>query len=202
MSQGTITTFVHMTADVSERAEIGAGTKIWRNVHVREDARVGRQCNIGAGVYVGAGVEIGDSCKIQNNALIYEGVILEDGVFVGPQVCFTNDYWPRAINPDGSLKSADDWELGRTIVRYGASIGARAVLIAGITIGSFAMVGAGSVVTRDMPDHALVFGNPARLHGWVCRCGQRLHVEPGRWRGWCQTCATWTALPLADGEPR
>ena len=106
-------------------------------------------------------------------------------VFVGPQVCFTNDYWPRAINPDGSLKSADDWELGRTLVREGASIGARTVIVTGVTIGRFAMIGAGSVVTRDVPDYGLVFGSPARLQGWVCACGRKLAVRGDASVGWC-----------------
>lgn len=191
----------HPTAEVSERAAVGAGTVLWRNVHVREDARVGRQCNIGAGVYVGAGVTLGDRCKVQNDALLYEGLTLEDGVFIGPQVCFTNDYWPRAINPDGTLKAANDWDLGRTIVRYGASVGARAVIITGIEIGAFAMIGAGSVVTRAVPAHGLVFGAPAKLQGWVCSCGQRLQPEPAAARGWCVSCAGWTALPALTSPP-
>jgi UDP-2-acetamido-3-amino-2,3-dideoxy-glucuronate N-acetyltransferase len=182
----------HPTAEISERATVGAGTVIWRNAHVREDARIGRECVIGAGVYVGAGVEIGDRCKIQNDALLYEGLTLDAGVFVGPQVCFTNDYRPRAINPDGTLKSSSDWDLGRIVVQYGASIGARSVVVTGITIGAFAMIGAGAVVTRDVPNHALVFGSPARIQGWVCACGFRLELAPEASRGWCKTCQSWT----------
>lgn len=193
---------MHPTAEVSDRAVIGADTLIWRNVHVREAAHVGRQCIIGAGVYIGAEVELGDRCKIQNDALLYEGLTLEDGVFVGPQVCFTNDYWPRAINADGSLKSSADWELGKTLVRHGASVGARSVIVTGVTIGAFAMVGAGSVVTRDVPEHALVFGSPARIGGWVCACGRKLSLPAYTARGWCTACDAWTALPaLAAGVP-
>jgi len=134
-------------------------------------------------VYVGASVRLGRNCKIQNNALLYEGLELEDGVFVGPQVCFTNDHLPRAVNPDLSLKSADDWHLGRTLVREGASVGAQSVVVTGVTIGRWALVGAGSVVTHDVPDHALVYGQPARVHGWVCKCARRLDED-----GWCEAC--------------
>ena len=189
--------FVHPTAELAERAEIGEGTRIWRNAHVREGARIGRGCIVGAGAYVGPGVVIGDSCKIQNDALLYEELTLEDGVFVGPQVCFTNDHRPRAINPDGSLKGASDWETGHTLVRYGAAIGAGSVIVTGVTIGRFAMVGAGSVVTRDVPDHGLVFGNPARRRGWVCACGRKLSVVEGSTRGSCAHCGTVTELPSA-----
>jgi len=185
----------HPTAEISECAHIGADTVIWRNAHIRENARVGRQCIIGAGAYIGAGVELGDKCKVQNDALLYEGLILEGGVFVGPQVCFTNDYWPRAVNPDGTLKSSSDWELRHTVVRYGASVGARTVVVTDITIGVFALVGAGSVVTRNIPDHALVFGAPARIRGWVCACGLRLELVAGASRGWCAACRSWTDLP-------
>jgi acetyltransferase-like isoleucine patch superfamily enzyme len=193
--------FVHETAEVSPAAEVGPGTRIWRNAHVREGARIGSGCVIGAGVYVGEGVRVGDNCKVQNQALLYEGLTLEDGVFVGPQACFTNDFRPRAINPDGSLKRAADWELGRTLVRYGASVGARTVVVTGVTIGRFALVGAGSVVTHAVPDHALVFGSPARIHGWVCACAQPLIVTLGSQVGRCPRCGRTAALPQVSELP-
>jgi UDP-2-acetamido-3-amino-2,3-dideoxy-glucuronate N-acetyltransferase len=166
--------FVHPSADVSPKATVGEGTRIWQHCQVREDARIGRTCILSKGVYIDAGVCIGDNVKIQNGISVYHGVTLEDGVFCGPHCVFTNDRQPRAINPDGSLKSTDDWTISKTLVRRGASIGAHATLVCGITIGQWAMIGAGSVVTRDVPDYGLVYGNPARLHGFVCPCGEKL----------------------------
>ena len=165
---------VHPTAEVSERAEIGTGASIWHQAQVREGARIGPGCIIGKGVYVGADVSIGRNCKVQNYSCVYEGNTLEDGVFVGPEVVFTNDRYPRAINADGSLKAAGDWELQGTLVKYGAAVGSRSVILPGLTIGRWALVAAGSVVTKDVPDHAIVAGNPARQRGWVCVCARPL----------------------------
>jgi acetyltransferase-like isoleucine patch superfamily enzyme len=165
---------IHPTADVSTDAQIGAGTAVWHQCQVREGARIGANCILSKGVYVDTGVALGDNVKVQNYVSLYRGVTLEDGVFCGPHCVFTNDKRPRAVNPDGSLKAGDDWELVRTRVGAGAAIGANAVVVCGVTIGAWAIVGAGSVVTHDVPEHGLAFGNPARLRGFVCRCGARL----------------------------
>ena len=182
---------IHSAAEVSPEAHIGAGTHIWNQVQVREHALIGEECNIGKGVYIDAHVQIGSRVKIQNHVSIFEGVTLEDGVFVGPHVCFTNDLFPRAITPDGKLKGATDWEITPTLVKYGASIGAGSIILCGVTIGEFALIGAGSMVTRDVPPHALVVGNPARQHGYVCHCAHRLsdvHGDEGKLAGWCKNC--------------
>lgn len=165
--------FVHPTAEVEDGAEIGENTKIWHLAHIRRNAKLGANCVIGRGVFVDAGVQIGNAVKIQNYVSVYHGVTIEDGVFVGPHVVFTNDKLPRAINADGSLKAADDWVLSETIVGYGASLGANAVIVCGVRIGRWAMIGAGSVVTRDVEDYGLVVGNPARLIGHVNEDGTR-----------------------------
>lgn len=190
-------TFVHPTADVSQDAEIGTGCRVWRNAHIREGASIGAGCIVGADVYVGAGVRVGRNCKIQNQALLYEGLELGDGVFVGPRVCFTNDLLPRAVNPDLSLKSADDWELGHTRVHEGASVGAGSVVITGVTIGRWALVGAGSLVRHDVPDFALVYGQPARIRGWVCPRAHRVRVRatPEGFLGECPQCNARVPLP-------
>jgi UDP-2-acetamido-3-amino-2,3-dideoxy-glucuronate N-acetyltransferase len=166
--------YVHPTAEVSSDAQLGEGTKIWNHAQVRPAARVGANCVIGKGTYIDAHVVLGDNCKVQNYVSIFDGVTLEDGVFVGPHVCFTNDMQPRAINRDGTVKAATDWVLTATVVKRGAALGANSTIRCGITIGEWAMVGSGSVVTKDVPDHALVVGNPARIIGWVCACGTKL----------------------------
>ena len=165
---------IHPTADVEPGARVGAGSRVWHRAHVRAGATIGAECIIGGGVFVDAGVTIGDRVKVQNAALLYQGVTLADGVFVGPRVTFTNDLYPRAVNPDGSLKSGADWVVTPTRVETAASIGAGSVIVAGVTIGPWAMIGAGSVVTRDVPAQALVLGIPAQQVGWVCVCGRRL----------------------------
>lgn len=171
------------TADVDDRATVGDGSSVWHLAQIREGAQLGRNCVIGRGAYVGAGVRIGDNCKVQNHALIYEPATLADGVFIGPAVVLTNDTYPRAVNPDGSQKSADDWNEVGVAVGKGAAVGARAVCVAPVTIGDWALVAAGSVVIRDVPRYALVAGVPARQIGWVGRAGRRLEeIEPCVWR--------------------
>ena len=189
---------VHPTADVSPDAVIGPGTSIWNQAQVREGARIGAGCVIGKNVYVDAGVVIGDRCKVQNNVSLFHGVTVEDGVFVGPHVCFTNDRVPRAINPDGSLKTDADWEVSPITVRSGAALGANSTILPGVTIGRWAMVGAGSVVTRDVADHELVAGNPARRLGSACTCGAPLRDVDGEpFRGDCPACGR----PFPPSEP-
>ncbi|MCR8669848.1 acyltransferase [Agrococcus sp. HG114] len=168
------------TADVDERASVGSGTIVWHLAQVREYAVIGEQCTIGRGAYVGTGVVVGDRCKIQNLALVYEPATLEDGVFIGPSAVLTNDLHPRAINEDGSVKSADDWEAVGVIIRRGAAIGARAVCVAPVTIGEWATIAAGAVVIRDVPAYALVAGVPARQIGWVGPAGRRLEARGDR----------------------
>lgn len=168
------TFFSHPTADVSPQAVIGEGTKIWQHCQVREGAVLGKNCILSKGVYIDSGVVIGNNVKIQNGISVYHGVTLEDGVFCGPHCVFTNDKRPRSINPDGTLKGGADWTVSETLVRSGASIGAHATIVCGTTIGRWAMIGSGAVVTKDVPDYGLVYGNPARLQGFVCPCGQKL----------------------------
>ena len=172
-----MTTRISDDAQVAGDVTIGDGTQVWNLVQIREGAAIGRDCVVGRAAYIGIGVRIGDRCKIQNNALVYDPAVIADGVFIGPRAILTNDRLPRAISPTGELKRADDWDPVGVTVDTGASIGAGAVCVAPVRIGAWAMVAAGSVVVRDVPDHALVAGNPARQIGWVGRDGRRMAVD-------------------------
>lgn len=191
---------IHPTAEVAPDVQIGDGTSIWHLVQIRPGSKIGKHCILGRGVYVDNDVAIGDNVKIQNYVSVYHGVTLEDGVFVGPHVCFTNDLQPRAINPDGSLKRGDDWELALTRVSYGAALGANSTIRCGVTIGKWALVGSGSVVTRDVPDYGLVYGNPASLHGFVCPCGDKMQEKTTTGEAaklFCPHCQFEVSIPIA-----
>jgi acetyltransferase-like isoleucine patch superfamily enzyme len=174
---------IQPTADVDESAVLGTGTTVWHLAQIREHARLGRDCIVGRGAYVGPGAVIGDNVKLQNYALVYEPARLEDNVFIGPAAVLTNDMYPRSVDVSGKLKRPQDWDASGVVVREGASLGARAVVVAGRSVGRWAMVAAGAVVTRDVPDFALVAGTPARRIGWVGRAGVRLEASgDSRWR--------------------
>ena len=164
--------FVHESSYVDEGVEIGAGTQIWHFCHMLRGVRIGRKCKIGQNVVIGPDVAVGNNVKIQNNVSVYRGVTLEDDVFCGPSMVFTNIHTPRSAYPRN--RPEDDL---KTLVKRGASIGANATIVCGNTIGQHALVGAGSVVTRDVPDHAVVYGNPARQRGWACECGIVLSLD-------------------------
>jgi acetyltransferase-like isoleucine patch superfamily enzyme len=171
------------TADVDGRAAIGAGTAVWHLAQVREEAVLGRDCVIGRGAYIGPGVRLGDNVKVQNYALVYEPAEVGAGAFIGPAVVLTNDLRPRSVDPAGRQKRAGDWHPVGVVIGEGASIGARAVCVAPVRVGRWAMVGAGAVVTEDVPDFALVVGVPARRIAWVGRAGERLvHTAADRWQ--------------------
>ncbi len=170
---------MHPSAFVDEGASVGAGTKVWHFCHVMPGAVIGEGCSLGQNCVVMPGVRIGNNCKLQNNVSVYEGVVLEDDVFCGPSMVFTNVGTPRShVSRRGAYE--------RTVVRRGASIGANATIVAGVTLGRYSFVGAGAVVTKDVADHALVVGNPARPVGWMCRCGERL--TPAEGKATCARC--------------
>jgi len=172
--------FVHESAYVDEGAEIGEGTKIWHFSHVMPEARIGKNCTLGQNVFVGRGVRIGNNVKIQNNVSVYEGVELEDDVFCGPSMVFTNVKNPRSAYPRQG-------QYTKTLVKRGATIGANATVVTGVTLGELSFVAAGAVVTKDVPPYAIVAGVPARIIGWACECGERLTFEGDR--AVCPHCA-------------
>ncbi|MGD8213971.1 acyltransferase [Aestuariimicrobium sp. Y1814] len=174
---------IQPSADLDDGVEIGDGSSVWHLAQVRGGAVLGENVIVGRGAYIGTGVHVGNNCKIQNYALVYEPAHLEDGVFIGPAAVLTNDTFPRAINPDGTAKSADDWEAVGVTLKQGSSVGARAVCVAPVTIGRWATVAAGAVVTKDVPDYALVAGVPAKRIRWVGRSGLPLEdIGEGRFR--------------------
>jgi acetyltransferase-like isoleucine patch superfamily enzyme len=202
---------VHATADLEPDVSVGPGTSIWHRAQVRTGATLGGECVVGRDVFIDTGVVLGDRVKIQNAALLYHGVTVGDGVFIGPGAILTNDRYPRAITSTGDLARDDDWVVSPIRLEDGCSIGAGAVVVAGVVVGEYATVGAGAVVTRDVPSHALVVGSPARRIGWVCACGARLvdsngdpmPAEPGRYAAHreliCQRCErVYAYLPDAE----
>jgi len=180
--------FVHATAIVEDGARIGAGAKIWHQAQIRTRASIGARCIVGKGAFVDFDVTIGDDSKLQNYACVYHGVTLGRGVFIGPHVVFTNDRRPRATDPNFEPLRDGDWEVGETTVDDGAAVGANATILPGIHIGRWAMIGAGTVVTRNVEPYALVAGTPGRRIGWVCACGTRL-------AGDAQSCPRCGPLP-------
>jgi acetyltransferase-like isoleucine patch superfamily enzyme len=200
--------YIHPSAEVSAQAHVGEGSRVWHQAQVCAGAQIGKNCIIGKGVYIDAGVKIGDNVKIQNYVSVYHGVTVEDGVFIGPYVCFTNDLFPRAVNPDDSIKADDDWVLVETRICRGASLGANSTILCGVIIGEWSLVGAGSVVTCSIPAHGLAWGNPARLRGFVCVCGQRYPVtgytadpaSAGNILIHCTACGRTGSIPRTDWE--
>ena len=171
--------FIHPTAVVDEPMEIGEGTKIWHFTHIMSGAKIGENCIIGQNAFIASGAQLGNNIKVQNNVSIYDGVILEEGVFCGPSMVFTNVFNPRSFISRRK-------EFRKTLVKKGATMGANVTIICGNTVGQYALIGAGSVVTKDIPDYALVYGNPGKVKGWVCQCAEEIRFRSGR--AVCKTC--------------
>lgn len=193
-----MTGLIHPAAEVSPGASIGANTRVWHQAQIREGAIVGAGCIVGKGVYIDEGVVIGDNCKLENGVFVYRPAILEDGVFLGPGVIVTNDRIPRAITPDGVIKDADGWTASGATIRHGGAVGAGSILLPGVELGRWSMVGAGAVVTVNVPDHGLVVGNPARLIGHVCACGARLDGDPSAAPQLSASCGRITSAGIQD----
>jgi UDP-2-acetamido-3-amino-2,3-dideoxy-glucuronate N-acetyltransferase len=179
---------IHPTADVSPDAKIGTNVKIWHQAQVREGAIIGNNCIIAKNVYIDKNVEIENNCKIQNNSSIYHKTKLENGVFIGPHCILTNDKNPRAISNEKEIKISDKWSEGKILVKEGASLGAGAIVLPDITIGKYALIGAGSIITKNVPDYGLIYGNPARLKGFVCKCGNKI-TENKNQGDFCENCS-------------
>lgn len=177
--------FIHPTAIVDREASIGIGSRIWAYAHVMKEAKIGEDCNIGNYSFIESGVVLGDKCTVKNGVQVWEGVIAEDGVFMGPNCVFTNDLFPRSF-----LKRPKSSWLQKTFLRQGASIGANATIVCGVTIGRFAFIAAGAVVTKDVPDYALVLGSPARFHAWICQCSKKLDFNAHHSFATCADCNT------------
>lgn len=181
--------FKHKTAVVEKDAKIGANTKIWQFVHIRRYAVIGKSCNIGRGVYIDEDVVIGDCVKIHNYACIFKYCEIGSGVFIGPHVVITNDKYPRAINPNGTLKKTIDWQAGLTKIGNNASIGANSVVLPNVTIGEYALIGSGSVVTRNIHEFEVVVGNPAKKIGYACKCARQIFkIKPKKFPITCILC--------------
>jgi acetyltransferase-like isoleucine patch superfamily enzyme len=187
---------IHPTADLERDVTVGARSAIWHDAVVRAGASLGADCVIGRTAFIDERVRLGDRVKVQNGALVYHGATVEDGVFIGPGAIVTNDRRPRAETPDGGPARAADWTVTPTVLRRGSSLGAGAIVVAGCDVGRYALVGAGAVVTRPVPDHGLVAGNPARLLGWVCACAERLGEREDATYG----CAACGRAYRRDGE--
>lgn len=181
--------FVHESSYVDEPCQIGKGTKIWHFTHIMKDSQIGENCNIGQNVVISPGVVLGNNVKIQNNVSVYTGVICEDDVFLGPSCVFTN-----VINPRSHVSRKDEYK--QTLLKIGASVGANATIVCGNSIGRYAFIGAGAVITKDVPDYALMMGNPARQRGWMCSCGEKLAFSSEQ--AVCAACGTGYALQ--DGQ--